>query len=749
MEPKSNINRRSFLKVSSIAGGGFLLSFNAWAGFSASDGVDADDTVIQSKLNSYISVSGSGKVTLMSPNPEFGSNVKTSMPMILAEELDVDWKDVVVEQADFYPERFQRQFTGGSQAIRTAWKPLRTAGATARRMLIEAAAITWGVAADEITTGNGILYHTATGKQAGYGVMAAKASALPVPTGVKVKKIKDFKLIGTSKLNVEGKNIVTGSPLFSIDYYKEGMLIAMIIHPPAFGLTVKSVNDKVARAMPGIKDIFTIKTLAADYERNGFDTTSFTELVVVLGNTTWEVLNAKKAVQVEWQEQGEQSFLMQGRNGSNRLTIPGKLESSTGHQKQMLEMAKQPARVLRTDGDTEQAFKNAVKVIERTYTAPFLAHNTMEPVNCFAHVTSEGAELYGPIQAPEFIIQTLAARLQLPKEKIQIKLARMGGGFGVRAYGHHFVEAAVIAQQAKVPIKLMYTREDDMTYGIYRPAYMATYKAGLDKDNNLIALHVKAGGIPESPIGGSQNRFPAGAVENYLAEEWSINSNITIGAFRAPRSNFLASAEQSFLDEVAELAKKDPIDFRLALLERAAVNPVGKNNDYDANRYAGVLKLVKEKSQWEKVTPGKYRGVAAYFCHNSYVAEVVDIVLKNKKPFVQKVYAAVDCGIVINPDAAKNMAEGGIIDGIGNVLFGELLFKDGVPQKNNFNTYRMIRHQDVPESIEVFFVQNEQDPTGLGEPLFPPIFAAVANALFKATGKRYYQQPFGKEAGIV
>ncbi len=414
----------------------------------------------------------------------------------------------------------------------------------------------------------------------------------------------------------------------------------------------------------------------------------------------------------------------------------------------MAEMAKKPADVLRKDGDPEGAFKRAAKVIERTYSAPYLAHNTMEPVNCFAHVTADKAEIYGPIQAPEFIVQTLAARLGLPKEKIHVKLARMGGGFGLRAYGHHMVEAAVISQKMNAPIKMVYTREDDMTYGIYRPTYTATYRAGLDENNNLIAFHVRGGGIPEHPV--HANRFPAGAVDNYLAEGWQLDSNITIGAFRAPRSNFIAGAEQSFLDEVAELAGRDPIEFRLELLERSKSKPVGpSSNDYDADRYAGVLKLVREKSKWNESQPNVHRGVSAYFCHNTYVAEVLDLEMQDNKPIIQKVYAAVDCGIVVNPDSAKNMGEGGIVDGIGNALFGELTFVDGVPEKNNFDKYRLIRQKEAPKEIEVHFVQNEHDPTGLGEPLFPPVFAAVANALYKATGKRFYTQPFAKDLQVA
>lgn len=737
----TTIKRRSFLKVSSVAGGGMVISFSWFAGITPVAAAELPTGKEWSQLNSYIKIAANGAVTLMSPNPEFGSNIKTTMPMIIAEELDVDWKNVTVEQADFFPERFERQFTGGSQSIRLGWKIMRKAGATARQMLVNAAAKAWNVPAEEITTASGTLHHKASGKSAGYGDLATLAATLPIPKDVRLKPVKDFTIIGTSLKNVEGRNIVTGKPLFGIDYKEEGMLIAMIVHPPAFGLTVKSVNDTAARSMPGIKDVFTIQPLEDDYTRNAFDTTSFSKMVVVVGNTTWEVMNAKKALKIDWEKIPDTSYPAEGWGG-NKYTgrIPAGLESTTGHKAKMAELSAQPGKVYRKDGDPESAFKQAARILERTYTAPFLAHNTMEPVNCFAHVTEDKAEIYGPIQAPEFIIRTLAARLHLPKEKVHIRLARMGGGFGLRAYGHHMVEAAVISQKVKAPIKLVYTREDDMTYGIYRPAYSVTYRAALDANNKLLALHIKGGGVPESPV--HADRFPAGAIDNYLAEGWEIPSNITIGAFRAPGSNFIACAEQCFLDELAETMGKDPVDFRLEMLERAKNKPVGKHNDYDPDRYAGVLKLVREKAGWGTAQPGVHRGVSAYFCHNTYVAEVVDLVMQNNKPVVQKVTAAVDCGIVVNPDAAANMGEGGIVDGIGNALYGELTFKDGVPQKNNFNTYRMIRHSEAPKAIDIHFVQNNEDPTGLGEPLFPPVFAALANALYKATNKRYYDQPF-------
>jgi isoquinoline 1-oxidoreductase beta subunit len=368
----------------------------------------------------------------------------------------------------------------------------------------------------------------------------------------------------------------------------------------------------------------------------------------------------------------------------------------------------------------------------------------MEPINFFADVTDDQVVVVGPTQAPEFVERTIAARLGMPVEKIEVQMTRMGGGFGRRAYNHYATEAAVISQHIKAPVKLVYTREDTTRFGVFRPAYHVTYRAGLDENNNLIAFHVKAGGVPESAL--HANRFPAGAVDNYLAEDWSVDSNITIGAFRAPRSNFIGPAEQMFLDEVAEAAGKDPIQFRLDLLKRARENPVGERNDYDAARYAGVLELVRDKSGWGQNDSARNRGVAAYFCHNSYAAHVVDVVVKDGEPKVEKVVSALDAGIIVNPDAAANMVEGAVVDGIGCALYGEMTFTNGEPDKDNFDSYRMIRYNEAPESIDVHFVQNEIAPTGLGKPPFPPIFAAVGNALYKATGERYYHQPFTKNS---
>lgn len=739
---KINFGRRSFIKSSALASGGLMLGFNWFASLNTQAAEVAEMPKKWFEINGYLKIGENGVVTIMSPNPEIGQNVKTSMPMIVAEELDVDWKNVLVEQAPLNMAIFNRQLAGGSDSIKQSWPGLRLAGATARKMLKEAAAKKWNVPVAEISTDLGVLYHTKSGKKLGYGEIASAAAQLPVPKEVELKDLKDFKIIGTSRKNVDGYKIVTGQPLFGLDYKKDGMLIAMIVHPPAFGMKLKSFDATEAKAKPGIKDIFQIKTYNDDYKTQWCDTTSFTDLVAVVGNSTWDVMSARNYLNVEWEPFADYKIAMAGWGSEHLITVPSGLESTTDHNAKMKDAAAKPGKIERRDGNPEEAFKNAAKVIERTYTAPFLAHAPMEPMNFFADVTADNAILVGPIQSPEFMEKTLSARLGLPLEKIDIQMTRMGGGFGRRLYGHFMVEAALISQKMKAPVKLIYSREDEITFGIYRPAYHALYRAALDANNNLTAFHVKMGGVPENAL--HANRFPAGALDNYLAESWAVESNISVGAMRAPGSNFNAVAEQSFLDELAEAMGKDPIQFRLDLLKRAKENPVGKRNDYDAARYAGVLELVREKSGWNKNSAAKNRGVAAYFCHSSYVANVLDIAMEKDIPVIQKVYAAIDCGIVVNPDAAINMTEGSIVDGIGQAMYGELTLSKGQPDQDNFDSYRLIRHAESPKEIEVHFVQNEINPTGLGEPPYPPVMGALANALYKATGTRYYHQPFVK-----
>ncbi len=737
----SKLGRRSFIKIVSASGTGLVLGFDLLASCKSNQEVALSMPENWYEINGFLKIGNNGLVTIMSPNPEIGQNVKTSMPMIVAEELDVDWANVIVEQAPLDTQKFTHQIAGGSQSIRQAWNTLRTAGATARQMLLQAAANLWEVSIDELTTEQGMVHLANSSKKIGYGELADAAGKLEVPQDVPLKEKSEFSIVGQSKKNVDGHKIVTGQPLFGIDTYEEGMYTAMIIHPPAFGLKIKSVQADDAKKMDGIHDIFTFKSYEDNFSPGYLDTSAFTELVAIVGDSTWQVMNAKKAVSVEWEEAGNRSLTMNFFGRESSVNYPGKLESTESIKQKMSAAVNQKGKEVRKDGNPKLAFQQAKKIIEREYTSHYQAHNCMEPMNFFADVKENHARLVGPIQTPEFMEQTVATRLGLTKEQVDIHMTRMGGGFGRRLFGNFLVEAAVISQTIKAPVKLLYTREDDMTGGTYKPAYHLKYRAAINEENELTAIHIKAIGHPEIPL--FANRFPAGAVANYLAEEISIDTNITYGAFRAPRSNFVAGAEQSFLDEIAEELGQDPIDFRLKLFEQAIQNPVGDKNDYDAKRYADTIKLVKEMSGWNGAEAnGKFRGMAAYYCHNSYVANVLELHMEDNKPVIDKVFCAVDCGIVVNPDAANNMMEGGTVDGIGHGLYSKLDFANGIPQQQNFNTYRMIRQLEAPHEIEVKFIESTDDPTGLGEPPFPPAIGALANALYRATNKRFYHQPF-------
>ena len=732
---KTSIGRRSFLKASA-AGGGLMIGFSLFAAPQtlAKDAVSAPDHWFE--FNAFLSIDPSGAVLVKVQNPEFGQGLMTSFPMIAAEELDADWNDVRTEMAPFVLKDYRFQFSGGSRSINNNFDTLRMAGASARHMLRSAAAKAWGVPLEEVATAAGVLSH-ASGKRASYGDMAAAAAMESVPSEVAFKDAANYSIIGSSRKNLLGNELVTGQPMFGVDQRVDGMMHAVIVHPPAFGLTLDSFDASSVNKLPGVRDVFAIKTYLDGYVQNFFDTNAFLELVVLVGDSTWQLMKAKQQLVATWKELPD-SVVEFGGFRSGKRFVPGGLESTEGHNAAMDELLASKLEPARRDGNPEQAFANAAKVIERTYHAPYLAHNCMEPMNFFADVKGDKVYLSGPHQGPQFVHDTVAQRLGISKDNITFNMTRMGGGFGRRAYPHFAVEAALISQHVKKPVLLTYSREDDMTTGIYRPSYRVKLRAALDANNQLTAYHVKAVGVPETPL--FANRFPAGAVDNYLAEGAAVDSNVTTGAFRAPRSNFMAAAEQSFLDEIAEAMGKDPIDLRLQLLARAKTNPVGEKNDYDADRYAGVLKLVREKSGWD--SSSKKMGVAAYFCHASYAATVIDLDMVDGKPVFNKVVSAVDCGTVVNHDAAVSMAQGGVVDAIGNALFGEMTFVDGQPQHQNLDTYRMIRMNDAPHEVDVHFVDNGIYPTGLREPPFPPTFAAVANALYAATGKRLYQQPF-------
>lgn len=704
MTNETNNSRRDFLKMTAIAGGGLVLGFN-WFSAEAAPAMVSNAAAGGIGFNSYLSIATDGTITIMSPNPELGQNIMTSFPMVVAEELEADWKKVKVLQANL-DNKYDRQLTGGSGAVPHSWKLLRNAGATAKFMLIEAAAKKWSVPASECTAANGFVLHARTGKKLSYGELAEAASKVPVPANVKLKDRKDFKLIGKSVRNVENKKIVTGQPLFGLDFYREGMLYAMIQRPAQFGMKLKSVDAAFAKSMPGIVDVVTFKNNVA-----------------VVGKSTWEVLKARKMLRIEYEKEGA-------------------LESTEDHDKLFLDlMDNGKATVRRKDGDVDAAFKNAAKIVKGEYQCPFISHSPMEPMNFFAHVRPDGVELVGPTQTPARARAEVSQLLKVPEDKITLQLTRLGGGFGRRLKNDFATEAAELSSIVKAPVKLIWTKEDDMTGGTYRPACRYRFEAALDASGNMTGYKLRGVGI-NSGNPTREHNFPSGAVDNLLIDSVEHASPITTGAWRAPITNFLAFAEQAFLDEVAHTAGKDPVQFRLDLLAKAKKSPVGEIR-YDINRMDAVIRLAAEKSGWGKKKDVS-QGFSVYFSHASYVAQVADVIMRGGLPVVKKIYAVSDCGQVVAHNGAVHQVMGGVVDGLGHAMYSKLTFRDGAADQNNYNSYRLIRMKEVPE-IETHFVQNDFDPTGLGEPALPPTGGAVANAIFKATGKRVRNQPFIEE----
>ncbi|WP_418604099.1 molybdopterin cofactor-binding domain-containing protein [Hwangdonia sp.] len=722
---KNTFSRRSFLKSSALASGGMIIGFNLFNACKS----DVKPSIDLSQLNyndfnAFIKISPEGKVTIFSPNPEIGQGVKTSMPMIIAEELEVAWDDVLVVQAPLDTKNYNRQVAGGSQSIRHGWTALRQTGATAKQMLVNAAAAKWGVDASKCSVKNGVITN-AKGETLGYGDVVSDAAVLEVPEEVSLKDPKDFTIIGQGKGNVDIDKIITGKPLFGLDYKVEGMLYAAVLRPPAFGQVLDTYDASVAKSLPGVVDVITIGKKVREFQEAGKGNwtmqISSSDKVVVIAKTTWDAFKGKNAIKATW-----------------KTDTP--LESTEKHDDILLGLLNgKNFSTRRQDGDVKKAFANADKVIERIYESPFLPHNTLEPMNFFANVTDEKVELVGPVQTPEAAHSVVAELLGRDIENVHLDMTRMGGGFGRRLYGDFVFEAAEISDAVRKPIKMVSSREDDMTTGVYRPAIKYKIAASI-KDGKLTGYHLKEAAVNSNMYGLIPNFFPAGAIENYQVDTANYQSNITTGAWRAPYTNFLASAEQSFFDEIAEELGVDRVQLHMDLLDNVKKNPE-PNIEYNPERLQNVLKLAVEKSNWGKTEAGVYQGLSVYYCHNTHVAEVADITMENGLPIVKKVTCAIDCGIVVNPLGAINQAKGGILDGIGHAMYSDFEFKDGIPQSNNFNSYQLIRMGQTPK-VDIHFIESDIDPTGLGEPTLPPVGAAIANAIYKATGKRLTKQPY-------
>jgi isoquinoline 1-oxidoreductase beta subunit len=697
---ESTISRRRFLKVSAITGGGMLLSFSMFD--LAAEAKPLEDAAFAP--NAYIRINADGTVVLMAPNPEIGQGVKTSLPMIIAEELCVDWKKIKVELAPL-DSKFGNQTAGGSGAIRGRFAELRKVGATAREMLVTAAAQTWKLPNTECTAEDGFVIHKASGKKLSYGELAAKAATVEVPSNPTLKDPKDFKFIGTRIKDVDAHKIVTGQPLFGIDTRREGMLFAMVARPPAYGKTLGTVDDSAALKVNGVKKIIKLKNSVA-----------------VLATSTWAAKKGRDALLIQW-------------------NATDKLENTSEHFTAFKDMLdKGAATFARNDGDVSTAKQNAVKTLDVTYEIPALSHGQMEPLNFFANVQNGKAELYGPTQVPEQVRKEVSKELGIPAENITVGLPRQGGGFGRKLMTDNGVEAALISAAAQSPVQVQWAREDDMQNDFYRPAEMYRYRAALSADK-LLSWHQSGIGIGRGVRGDS---YVAGAVVNYRSEGQGLKSNTPTGWWRAPGANTLAFAAESFMDEVCSELKVDPVAFRLELFKKAKQEPIGKLS-YDPDKYKTVVELVAKMSNWGTTPTGVFRGFSTWFSFGSYVAQVVEVKMVNGKPRIVKVFCAVNCGRVINLSGAENQVQGAIVDGICHSMFPKITFVNGAVVETNFDNYQFLRMTDTPLDIEVKFVDSDEAPMGLGEPALPPVAAAVANAIFAATGKRIRKMPFAEQ----
>jgi isoquinoline 1-oxidoreductase beta subunit len=731
--------RREFLRATAIVGGGLLLAAYIEPAEAVSTGLLPADFA----PNAFIKMTPDGIVTIMAKNPEIGQGVKTMLPMLIADELDVEWKNVRIQQADLDPKTgqaavFQGQSAGGSTATPNNWMSMRRVGAAGRAMMITAAAQTWNVPESECATMPGMVMHEPTHRHLAYTELFAKAATLRSPAlndpNIKLKDPKDFRIIGQPIKSVDNHAIVTGKPLFGIDVTVPGMMYAVYEKAPVFAAKVASANVEDIRKEPGVKHAFVVEGVEAPLN-------SLMSGVAIVGDNWWLVNQARKKLKVQW------------------AAHPTSSQSSAAFDAKAKEFSKSaPMRSLRKDGDPDGALTGAAKTIEAEYFYPFIAHAPLEPQNCTALFKDGKMEIWAPSQTPAGGRSLVASVLQIPQDDITVHMTRVGGGFGRRLSNDYMVEAARIAKEVPgTPVKLLWAREDDLRHDFYRPAGWHFFKGGVDAQGNVVAWrdHFVSFGEDDgrqirfaSSANISGGEWPSQAVPNFEVAASVMPLGVPTGPLRAPGSNGYAYAIQSFVNELATLGGKDPIALRIEMLDKMPQPSDPNSNGFNPARVKGVLELVRDKSGWGKTNlpKGTGMGVAFHFSHRGYFAEVVQAtVSKQGEVKVDKVWVAGDIGShIINPSNAENQVMGSVIDGIAGALDQEITIENGATVQSNFDDYELGRMSIVPKSIEVHWNRTQFAPTGLGEPAFPPVIPALVAAIYQATGKRIRSLPLSK-----